>query len=126
MLATSFDWNAVAGVCAVIGVAAAAGRLTYRGIKNWLATRREDDSRESKMWTALFGHKGDGSEADPDSTGLVLRVNSLETKVDVLLARTEENHGSSLRDLLVAVCGKLDIPVPPVSESQKVPETPSA
>ena len=73
------------------------------------------------MWTALFGHKGDGTEADPDTHGLEFRVGTLEQKVDVLLARTEENGGSSLRDLIVKLCEKNGIKVPPMSESQKVP-----
>ena len=114
------DPNAILAILAVISAALAAGRWVKNVIKRSMAARREDTTHEQQLWTAVFGREK--RPGYPEITGLDARVGNLETKVDVLIARTEPNGGSSLRDLIVLLCKKNGIEVPPISESQKVPE----
>lgn len=112
------NWVAVASVCAVIGLATAAGRAVEGQVKKWFGSRRNDEAEDSRLRVAVFGRP-----ANPpyeEVLGLEKRMGKVEMAMSVLLARTEENHGSSLKDQLDKICQHLGIPVSPVSDSQKV------
>jgi hypothetical protein len=115
----AIDSNAILAGIALISAALATGRWVKNMVKRYMADRRADSSHEDQLWTAVFGRPK--KPGYPEIVGLDTRVSNVETKVDVLLARTEANGGSSLRDLIVLLCQKNGITVPPVGESQKVP-----
>lgn len=114
------NWVAVASVCAVIGLAATAGRVVEAQAKRWFGSRRNDEAEDSRLKVAVFGRP-----ANPpyeEVLGLEKRMRKVEVSMSVLLARTEANHGSSLKDQLDKISQHLGIPVSPVSDSQKVPD----
>ena len=63
-----------------------------------------------------------GNSTYPEVLGLEKRMKAVEKKLDVIIARTEKNHGSSMKDQLDKICEKLGIVVPPPSDSQRLPD----
>ena len=113
---TNIDWVAVASVCAVLTLAALTGRAVETQVRRFFGNRKDDTAADDRLRVAVFGRP-----ANPpylEVPGLEKRMGSVEKAMAVLLARTESNHGSSLKDQLDAICTKLGIPVTEVSESQ--------
>lgn len=118
MLAIAINWVAVGSVVAVLVGAAAGGRWVETQVRNYFGHRKFDTTEDDRLRVAVFGRPA--SPPYPEVLGLEKRMAAVEGKIDVILARTESNHGSSLKDQLDKICAHLGIPVPPVSDSQVV------
>lgn len=112
------DWNAVAGLSAAMTIALVIGGAIDNKIRKFVSHRRGDDEKDEKLWVAVFGKPE--NHPFPEIQGLGERMDNAERMLSVLIARTEENHGSSMKDQLNRICDYLGIDVPPVSQSQRV------